>query len=68
MVAGGGGGQGSQNAGHNDYTDFTGYGGGVNGGYPYTKNTLLHNHDSSTQTSGYSLGKGEDAIDKNQAP
>lgn len=67
MVAGGGGGQGSQNVGHNDYTDFTGYGGGVNGGYPYTKSTLLHNHDSSTQTSGYSFGKGEDAIDKNQA-
>ena len=67
MVAGGGGGQGSQNGGHNDYADFTGYGGGVNGGYPYTKSSLPHNHEPSTQTSGYSFGKGEDGVDRNQA-
>lgn len=67
MVAGGAGGQGLQNGGHNDYADFTGYGGGVNGGYPYTKSGLPHNHEPATQTSGYSFGKGEDGVDRNQA-
>ena len=66
MVAGGAGGQGIQNGGNNDYADFTGYGGGVNGGYPYTKNTFPHNHEPSTQTSGYSFGKGEDGAEKHQ--
>ena len=67
MVAGGAGGQGLQNGEYRDYADFTGYGGGVNGGYPYTKSTLPHDHEPSTQTSGYSFGKGEDGVDRNQA-
>jgi hypothetical protein len=67
MVAGGAGGQGVQNKEHNDYADFTGYGGGINGGYPCTKSTLLNDHKYPTQSNGYSLGKGEDGIDKNQA-
>lgn len=65
MVAGGGGGQGWQNIYDNNYSDFTGFGGGVYGGYPHTKTNLVHNHEPSSQTSGYNFGIGEDAVDKN---
>lgn len=68
MVAGGGGGQGLQNGGDpTDYADFTGYGGGVNGGYPYTKNDYPNNHKASTQTSGYSFGTGQSGINRDSA-
>ena len=65
MVAGGGGGQGWMNANDSSYTDFTGFGGGLFGGYPYTKDGLIHNHLAPNQVEGYAFGQGENGMDKN---
>ena len=66
MVAGGAGGTG--HLGYlDDFSDFTSFGGGVNGGYPHMPANSIHNHEPSTQTSGYEFGKGEDALTKTYA-
>lgn len=64
MVAGGAGG--CQLITDNGYSDFTGFGGGVYGGYPCTKNGLNNNNVESSQTAGYSFGIGQDAPDRIQ--
>ena len=65
MVAGGGGG--ASLIFSDSYSDFTGFGGGVYGGYPCTKNGYNNNGMYPNQTSGYSFGIGQDAPDKNSS-
>lgn len=63
MVAGGGGG--ASLIFGDSYSDFTGFGGGVYGGYPCTKDGYDNNNMCPDQTSGYSFGEGQDAPDRN---
>lgn len=64
MVAGGGGGGASINA--DNFSEFSGYGGGANGGYPFTLVNYPEHGLIATQTSGYAFGRGQDAVDRNQ--